>query len=119
MPSTVPTALASDSRESLSDSGLESLSASRRLTELRQGDRGRLLPSELPASDLDLLRALGLGRRSAFRLCQAGSPWIVQVRGTRIGLADEVARRLRVLCDETGAPGPAADTAAADTADGR
>ena len=79
-----------------SPSTAQTAPASRRLTELRVGERGRLLDAELSSEDRALLRALGLGRRSAFRLCQAGNPWIVQVRGTRIGLADEVAHRLRV-----------------------
>ena len=67
-----------------------------RLTDLRPGTRGRLLAADLERDDLALLHALGLAENSAFRLCKAGDPWIVQVRGTRIGLSQHVAELLRV-----------------------
>ncbi len=67
------------------------------LTDLQPGDVGRLQAAELAPADRDLLEALGLGGSSRLRLCKAGDPWIVQVRGTRIGLADAVARRLQVV----------------------
>ena len=69
------------------------------LAALRPGDRCHLDPAGLEESDAALLEALGLRGRSPVRLCQSGDPWIVEVRGTRIGLADEVARRLQVVRD--------------------
>lgn len=67
------------------------------LTDLRPGEHGRLHAALLDDADRQLLAALGLVNRSSFRLCKSGDPWIVQVRGTRIGLADDVARRLQVI----------------------
>jgi Fe2+ transport system protein FeoA len=67
------------------------------LTELRAGDSGALHTCDLLDGDRQLLSALGLADRAKFRLCKAGSPWIVQVRGTRIGIAEAVARKIKVL----------------------
>ena len=69
----------------------------RALTELRPGDTGRLQSAELVESDKLILGALGLVDHSRLRLCKAGDPWIVQVRGTRIGIAEAVARRLQIV----------------------
>ena len=66
------------------------------LVDLRAGDRGRLVAADLEGKDLELLHALGFSEHCRFRLCKAGNPWIVQVRGTRIGLSGDVARKLRV-----------------------
>ena len=68
-----------------------------RLTDLAAGDRGRLHAAELADDDREMLNALGLAERCRFRLCQAGSPWIVQVNGTRIGLSEAVACRILVI----------------------
>jgi Fe2+ transport system protein FeoA len=70
------------------------------LTRLSVGARARFRGSELARSDLDLLEALGLTEGSRFRVCQTGDPWIVQVRATRIGIAESVARQILVLPEE-------------------
>lgn len=67
------------------------------LTSLNPGDRGRLHRSVPEGRDRQVLDALGLVVDSSIRLAKAGNPWIVQVRSTRIGLADAVARHLRVI----------------------
>lgn len=69
------------------------------LTELRQGQSARLLAADLAGRDGEILSALGLTTGCRLRVCRAGDPWIVQVRTTRIGLADAVARKLRVIPD--------------------
>lgn len=66
------------------------------LTSLLAGQRGALHTCELQDGDRELLRALGLADHASFRLCKAGNPWIVQVQGTRIGIADAVARKILV-----------------------
>ena len=68
-----------------------------RLTALHAGDRGRLHDTRLLVEDLEMLRALGLAERCRFRVCKAGNPWILQVRGTRVGISDTVARRILVM----------------------
>lgn len=85
-----------------------------RLVDLSPGHRGRLLAAHLERDDLALLHALGLAERSAFRLCKAGEPWIVQVRGTRIGLSQTVAEMLQVerVLDDAKMPGECADDCA-------
>ena len=66
------------------------------LTELSVGSLAHLKGSDLNAGDAALLEALGLTASCRFRVCKTGNPWIVQVRNTRIGLADAIARRLVV-----------------------
>lgn len=66
------------------------------LTSMRVGDRGTLAEVDLLDDEVQILNALGLGPSTELKLCKAGNPWILQARGTRIGLADDVARRLRV-----------------------
>ena len=70
-----------------------------RLTRLRAGDHGRLVASRLAGGDGEMLRALGLAERSRFRVCKAGDPWILQVRGTRVGMSNAVADCLLVIPD--------------------
>lgn len=67
------------------------------LTSLSPGTAARFHASDLEAQDTALLEALGMTRSCRFRLCQAGDPWIVQVRETRIGLASAVASRILVI----------------------
>ncbi len=67
------------------------------LMDLHPGDLCRVQLRDLERPDRALLGALGLGGRSPLRLCKTGNPCIVEVRGTRIGLAEAVARRLRVV----------------------
>ena len=67
------------------------------LTELRVGERGRMLEASLTTTDRHLLDALGLSHNSSLRLVQRGDPWIVQVRATRIGLAKTVAECIQVV----------------------
>ena len=49
------------------------------------------------ADSRPVLRSLGLTDDCVLRLCQVGDPCIVQVRATRIGLSNEVARYLYVV----------------------
>ena len=68
-----------------------------RLTQLDAGEHGRLHATRLVDGDREMLRALGLAERSPFRVCKAGDPWILKVRGTRVGISDAVARRILVI----------------------
>ncbi|MCP3961507.1 MAG: ferrous iron transport protein A [bacterium] len=67
------------------------------LTSLRSGDRGRLHTTRLVVDDREVLHALGLAERCRFRVCKAGDPWILQVRGTRVGMSAIVAGRILVI----------------------
>lgn len=71
-----------------------------RLTELGVGKFARLHATELVGQERELLAALGLDRNSRFRLSKVGNPCILEVNGTRIGLAQEVAYQLLVLPEE-------------------
>lgn len=78
-----------------------SLPHSIRLTGLPVGASARLLGGDLVAEETALLAALGLREGCRFRVCQAGGPWILEVKTTRIGLADTVAARLHVTPEPT------------------
>jgi Fe2+ transport system protein FeoA len=67
------------------------------LTRLRAGDRGTFHGADLPRKDAALLEALGLTDTCPLRVCQVGDPWIVQVRATRIGVAQSVAKAIFVV----------------------
>jgi Fe2+ transport system protein FeoA len=66
------------------------------LTRLRSGDRARFHGTLLDRADLALLEALGLTEASELRVCQVGDPCILQVRATRIGIAETVAKAILV-----------------------
>ncbi len=66
------------------------------LTELSEGELGRLEERTVGALESELLSALGLREGSEFRVCRAGDPWIVEVRSARIGMARRIAERLAV-----------------------
>jgi Fe2+ transport system protein FeoA len=52
--------------------------------------------AELDCEARDLLRGLGLTDGACMRVCQRGETCIVQVRGTRIGITNRVARSIHV-----------------------
>jgi Fe2+ transport system protein FeoA len=66
------------------------------LTSLEVDASARFLDADLDAEARDLLRALGLTGGTELRVCQQGEPCIVSVRATRIGIANRVARAIRV-----------------------
>jgi Fe2+ transport system protein FeoA len=68
-----------------------------RLTELTEGAWARFQTADLDEDSTHLLETLGLTPSSQVRLCQAGEPCIVQVRSTRIGLSNSVARQIFVI----------------------
>lgn len=72
------------------------------LTRLPVGAEARFHGSLCERADLQLIEALGLTGQSRLRVCQAGDPWIIQVRSTRIGLAESVARRILVVPESPG-----------------
>lgn len=66
------------------------------LTSLEAGQVGLLTRTTLGDGDAALLRAMGLRPKARVRLCQAGEPWIIEVRRSggacsRIGLARAIA----------------------------
>ncbi len=69
------------------------------LTELAAGERARLHTADLLGRDREMLSALGLATSTWFRLCKTGNPWIVQIRGTRVGMSEAIAHRLLVVRD--------------------
>lgn len=70
------------------------------LTQLGRGAVTTLHDARVDADTRSLLRALGLTDACRLRLCKHGEPCIVQVRSTRIGVSQEVARCIFVLVDE-------------------
>lgn len=70
------------------------------LTRLRVGAEARFCGTLLDRADLQILEALGLTDACRLRVCQTGDPWIVQVRSTRIGIAESVARAILVIPED-------------------
>ena len=69
------------------------------LTQLRRGQRATVECAALeglPDEHRCLLSAMGLGDSCELRVCRPGAPCIVQVDGTRLGLAHDVAERILV-----------------------
>jgi Fe2+ transport system protein FeoA len=71
------------------------------LTSLEPGQVGMVTRTMLSEQDASLLRAMGLRPSARIRLCQAGEPWIIEVRRpggacSRIGLAGAIARGVHV-----------------------
>lgn len=75
------------------------------LAQLRSGQEGRVLASQLDPEDAAMLRAMGLRADARIKLCRPGQPCIVSVVGAqgaccRIGLAAPLAERVVVgLCE--------------------
>jgi hypothetical protein len=67
------------------------------LTRLPAGSEGRLSGTRLARADLEILEGLGLTDACRLRVCQTGDPCIVQVRATKIGIAEPLARAIFVL----------------------
>lgn len=66
----------------------------------------RFCCADIDGEARELLRALGLTDGASMRVCQRGETCIVQVRGTRIGITNRVARSISVeLIDATPARG--------------
>lgn len=71
------------------------------LTSLEAGQIGMVTRTMLSDQDASLLRAMGMRPGARIRLCQAGEPWIVEVRRpggacSRIGLARAIAQGVHV-----------------------
>lgn len=69
------------------------------LTQLRRGQRATVECAALdglPDEHRCLLSAMGLGDSCELRVCRPGAPCIVQVDGTRLGIAQDVAERILV-----------------------
>jgi Fe2+ transport system protein FeoA len=67
------------------------------LANLAVGDVARIHRADVEEATGRFLRAIGMTRAAEFRVCRRGEPCIVQVRSTRIGLAQAIADRILVL----------------------
>ncbi len=64
------------------------------LTQLKRGDRATLELKDLSAHETQLLGAMGLSEHCEVRVCRAGTPCIVQIEATRLGIAADVAAKI-------------------------
>jgi Fe2+ transport system protein FeoA len=71
-----------------------------RLADLAVGDTARLHQADVEDSTGRFLRAIGLTSAARFRVCRRGEPCIIQVRATRVGLAQAIADRIFVVRDD-------------------
>lgn len=69
------------------------------LTQLGRGQRATVECSALdalPSEHRCLLAAMGLGEKCEVRVCRAGTPCIIQIDQTRLGLPRDIAERIMV-----------------------
>jgi Fe2+ transport system protein FeoA/bacterioferritin-associated ferredoxin len=69
------------------------------LTQLQRGQRAIVDCSELtdlPEGDRCLLHAMGLHHECEVQVCRPGTPCIVQIDSTRLGISGDVARKILV-----------------------
>lgn len=66
------------------------------LSSLPRGARATICRRELETEDRELLAAMGLRDCCEVRICRAGSPCIVQIDRTRLGLSAAIASRVLV-----------------------
>ena len=66
------------------------------LSELGTSEEAVVHVADLEYEERISLAAMGLREDATFRLCQQGSPCIVQVEATRLGLSREVTERILV-----------------------
>ncbi|MGA1708522.1 MAG: FeoA family protein [Phycisphaerales bacterium] len=85
------------------------------LSVLRPGERAVVELTGLSADEAALLKAMGLSDRAEVRICRSGSPCIIEVAHTRLGLAASVA--CRIFTTPCGASCPAAVDAGGRTAE--
>lgn len=64
------------------------------LTQLKRGDRAIVDLADLSVEDSRLLSAMGLGHQCEVRVCRAGTPCIVQIEATRLGISADVAAKI-------------------------
>jgi Fe2+ transport system protein FeoA len=75
--------------------------ASLPLTLCPSGCRATIHLDELDASDRAMLEAMGMEHGGEVEICQVGSPCILRVESTRVGVCREVAGRLRATVSAT------------------
>ena len=70
------------------------------LSELEVQSEAVILVTDLEEDEREVLASMGLREDDIFRLCQQGSPCIIQVEATRLGLSQELTSRIMVRrCD--------------------
>jgi Fe2+ transport system protein FeoA len=102
------------------------------LTQLKRGERAIVDLKALATEDSKLLAAMGLEHACEVRVCRAGTPCIVQVEATRLGISADVAAKIIAtpcscfpdvpaegIAGLEGAPGQPDDPASGRQADGR
>ena len=71
------------------------------LSELGKNEEAIVHVADLEYEERISLAAMGLRENTTFRLCQQGTPCIIQVEATRLGLSRELTERILVRrCDQ-------------------
>jgi Fe2+ transport system protein FeoA len=95
----MPTAAIAVETQSQYDDRVERAPVRIPLSQLARGQRATVECSALdalPESERCLLSAMGMGERCEVRVCKPGTPCIIQIDQTRLGLPDEIAQRILV-----------------------
>ena len=70
------------------------------LSQMRAGDCGRIHSTAFTSDESELLRAMGMCEDCNLRVCRSGSPCIVQVNTTRLGLSASMARKIVIAIED-------------------
>lgn len=74
------------------------------LSTLRPGSRATVCERRVACDECEVLAAMGLTDACELRVCRSGSPCIVQIASTRLGLSAAVARNILVRCADGHGP---------------
>ena len=73
-----------------------------RLSDLPEGSTATFVAADVDTPTRRHLGSLGLTADCPLRLCKSGEPFIVAVRGTRIGMSATLARSIFVISPPAG-----------------
>ena len=70
------------------------------LSQMQAGDCGRIHSTAFGSDESELLRAMGICEDCNLRVCRSGSPCIVQVNATRLGLSAVMSCKIVVAVED-------------------
>ena len=76
---------------------LEASSRMRSLFDLEKGESGRLVADSIPKEQRPLLEAMGVCDDCEMRVCHNSGSCVLEIRGQRVGLSEDIASILKVL----------------------
>ncbi len=75
----------------------ETMSRMRSLFDMQQGESGRLIAESIPHDQRPLLESMGLCDDCELRVCHNSGTCVLEIKGQRLGLSEDIAATLRVV----------------------